>query len=441
MAVYVQYGKVGKPILYSTLPTASADLNGVIGQVGDNVYQCDGTQWVALALPANLQEKNVTITQNGTTEITADSGYDGMSKATIITNVTTPTEEKTVDLDMASGNQVVTPTSGKVLSKVTVTKPNTMLAENIKKDINIGGVIGTYEEVILPTYEGLLRFASNPTISLSNSTLTITAVTNATSYAIYSNNTLLTTITTTSVDLSTLITTAGTYTIYAIAKATSYADSEKSNEVTYTVEETGHKLTFSDVDSVTVNGNTVTSGYTLQNGDVIVINKQASHPSSGGYHTADIQVNGTTYYGLNSPHTISLSDTNISVGGSYQGALEIGEINCKVTINYTETSTSEYNVECSEYALKADTSIQTYYSNDNGQTWTEFDSTGALGEQVTQVKFRITWPGGIVAPANPAISSETLGMNFAVTLTSSALDETSDNYILTENITDVIYSE
>ena len=184
---------------------------------------------------SKLQEKNVTITQNGTSQVAPDSGYDGMSKATIITNVpSTPTEEKTVALDMASGNQVITPTSGKVLSKVTITKPSTMLATNIKKDVNIGGVVGTYEGVILPTYTGLLRFASAPTISLANSTLTITAVDNATSYAIYSNNALLTTITTTSVDLSTLITTAGTYTIYAIAKATGYADSEKSNEVSYT---------------------------------------------------------------------------------------------------------------------------------------------------------------------------------------------------------------
>ena len=74
---------------------------------------------------------------------------------------------------------------------------------------------------------------ATPSISLSGDTLTIGNVANATSYAIYSNNTLLTTITTTSVDLSTLITTAGTYTIYAIAKATGYADSEKSNEVSY----------------------------------------------------------------------------------------------------------------------------------------------------------------------------------------------------------------
>lgn len=193
---------------------------------------------------SKLQDKSVTITQNGTTEITADSGYDGMSKATITTNVpSTPTEEKTVDLSMASGNQVITPTSGKVLSKVTITKPSTMLATNIKKDVNIGGVVGTYEGVILPTYNGLLRFASAPTISLSNSTLTITAVANATSYAIYSNNALLTTITTTSVDLSTLITTAGTYTIYAIAKATGYVDSAKSNEVSYTVSASGYSVT------------------------------------------------------------------------------------------------------------------------------------------------------------------------------------------------------
>ena len=87
MAVYVQYGKVGKPILYSTLPTASADLNGVIGQVGNNVYQCDGTQWVALASPAKLQEKDVTITQNGTSQVTPDTGYEGISKVNINTNV------------------------------------------------------------------------------------------------------------------------------------------------------------------------------------------------------------------------------------------------------------------------------------------------------------------------------------------------------------------
>jgi len=94
----------------------------------------------------SLEEKSITITSNGTTNITPSDNKDGLSKVIVTTNVSsTPTEEKTVDLDMASGNQVISPTSGKVLSKVTVTKPSTMLAENIKKDVNIGGVIGTLE--------------------------------------------------------------------------------------------------------------------------------------------------------------------------------------------------------------------------------------------------------------------------------------------------------
>jgi hypothetical protein len=53
------------------------------------------------------------------------------------------TEEKTVALDMASGSQAVIPSANKVLSKVIITKPSTMLPENIKEGINIGGVIGT----------------------------------------------------------------------------------------------------------------------------------------------------------------------------------------------------------------------------------------------------------------------------------------------------------
>ena len=54
-------------------------------------------------------------------------------------------QTKTIDLSMASGNQTVTPDSGKVLNKVIVNKPSTLIPDNIKKDINIGGVVGTLE--------------------------------------------------------------------------------------------------------------------------------------------------------------------------------------------------------------------------------------------------------------------------------------------------------
>lgn len=52
-------------------------------------------------------------------------------------------ETKTLTPDFSSGNQVITPTSGKVLSQVTLTKPTDLLPENIAKDKNVCGVVGT----------------------------------------------------------------------------------------------------------------------------------------------------------------------------------------------------------------------------------------------------------------------------------------------------------
>lgn len=89
------------------------------------------------------QNKTLTVTKNGTQTVKPDTGKV-LSNVTVVTNVpATPTEEKTVDLAMASGNQVVTPTSGKNLTKVTITKPATLAASNIKSGVVIGGVTGT----------------------------------------------------------------------------------------------------------------------------------------------------------------------------------------------------------------------------------------------------------------------------------------------------------
>jgi hypothetical protein len=89
------------------------------------------------------QTKTLTVTENGTQTVKPDTGKV-LSGVTVTTNVpATPTEEKTVDLAMASGNQVVTPASGKHLTKVTITKPATLAAGNIKSGVNIGGVTGT----------------------------------------------------------------------------------------------------------------------------------------------------------------------------------------------------------------------------------------------------------------------------------------------------------
>lgn len=55
------------------------------------------------------------------------------------------TEEITVDLSMADGDQVIIPSSGKSISKATVTKPDTLISANILNDVVIGGVTGTLD--------------------------------------------------------------------------------------------------------------------------------------------------------------------------------------------------------------------------------------------------------------------------------------------------------
>ena len=74
--------------------------------------------------------------------------------------------KKTVELAMVGGNQVITPDEGTLLSEVTVIKPEGLLQENIKKDVDIGGIIGTLEVSKL----------NNPTVSLTSGTTYNTCV-------------------------------------------------------------------------------------------------------------------------------------------------------------------------------------------------------------------------------------------------------------------------
>lgn len=68
------------------------------------------------------------------------------SGAKITGTLTVPGQEtRNVELNMQSGNQAIVSSTGMLMKQVTVVKPGTFLPENIKKGVNIGGVIGTLE--------------------------------------------------------------------------------------------------------------------------------------------------------------------------------------------------------------------------------------------------------------------------------------------------------
>lgn len=311
--------------------------------------------------------------KNGT--IPVKKNIQNLASAVESIDTSKPEETKRVVLNMALGNQSVVPAAGKVLTEVIVEKPSTLIAGNIKKDINIGGVVGSLafkpnlqsksatptksqqsvksdsgydglsevivnaipssyvipsgsvditangthnvsgkasvnvnvsaqlklqQKTVTPTkskqtvksdssYDGLSEVIVNaipdeyispsgslnitengtydikakanvvvnvesekptlnaPTISLSNSTLTITnPATNGnfvTSYRIFNGSAELAVVTSKTVDLSTLLTETGTYSITVKASAPNFNNSAASNSVSYKVVAAGYNVT------------------------------------------------------------------------------------------------------------------------------------------------------------------------------------------------------
>lgn len=85
---------------------------------------------------ANLQTKSITISTNTTTNVKPDKGYDGLSQV----NVTTNMPEPTGNINITTTNQ----TNVKDYATAQVVDAD-LVAGNIKKDVNILGVVGTYE--------------------------------------------------------------------------------------------------------------------------------------------------------------------------------------------------------------------------------------------------------------------------------------------------------
>lgn len=150
-------------------------------------------------IPAVVQTKSVVYTENGEYSVEPDEGYDGLSHVDVSVNVESISPElqgKTVDPSISQ--ITVEPDQGyDGLSSVTVNPIDSSLdpdlsPENIKKDVEIFGVIGTYEgqqinnqsktvdssttiQYVQPDqgYTGLDYVAVNPyTVESDSSTLT-----------------------------------------------------------------------------------------------------------------------------------------------------------------------------------------------------------------------------------------------------------------------------
>lgn len=204
------------------LQTKEATTNGKV--TSDNGYVGLKEVTVNVQTAPTLQSKTVTPTKSQQ-NIAADSGYDGLSE--VIVN--------------AIPDEYISP-SGSL-----------NITENGTYDIKAKANVVVNVESEKPTLNA-------PTVSLSNSTLTITnPATNGnfvTKYKVFSNGALLTETTATTVDLSTLITEEGTYAITAKCSGTNFKDSAASNAVSYEVAAAGYNVTVTaeDYDFVIYDG-------------------------------------------------------------------------------------------------------------------------------------------------------------------------------------------
>lgn len=155
----------------------------------------------------------------GTVNITANGTHDVSGKASVNVNVPGKEEQTKSVTITANGTVKITPDAGKTLSEVTVIAA----VESEKPTLNA------------------------PTVSLSNSTLTITnPATNGnfvTSYRIFNGSAELAVVTSKTVDLSTLLTDSGTYSITVKASAPNFNNSAASNSVSYKVVVAGYNVT------------------------------------------------------------------------------------------------------------------------------------------------------------------------------------------------------
>lgn len=263
-----------------------------------------------------------------------------------------PEAEKTVALDMISGDQVITPNKGTTLKKVTVKKPSGLIPTNIVSGVDIGGVIGT------ATVSAESPQLNKLTLTRSNDTMTITnPATNGSfvqKFRIYNKGALLKEQTGTTFSLIGLG--AGEYELQVSAVGAGFYDSEASAAVKASVFAISQSLTnLTTTNNATLISNGLEWTTTLK-------------PTTGLYLPEDITV---TMGGKPCVYKYN----------SYTGALTISNVNGDIAVTavaYTakklrrptlELDGSSLTVTPPRYAKTTNTYI------DDDLTWTYIDTS------------------------------------------------------------------
>lgn len=147
----VLYDRTGSAVTYSGVDTITTDTptdgetatftyGKVVEGTEIDLALADGDQTVSV--PAGSLVREATIKKPET--LTPEHIKKGVDVAGVVGTFAGDEMEKTVDLNMANGDQIVDADPDTVMTRVTVKKPETLVPGNIVKGANIGGVIGTH---------------------------------------------------------------------------------------------------------------------------------------------------------------------------------------------------------------------------------------------------------------------------------------------------------
>ena len=161
----VLYDRLGAPVTYEDVDTITTDtpesgeqvvftygevVNGVEVELDlQNGNQTLSVPYGNLLRKAVIKKPDTLIPEN----IRKDVSIGGVTGTLVGTGV-----EKTVDLNMVDGDQIIEADEDTLMSKVVITKPDTLVPENIAKGIEIGGVTGSASISEFDVMDSLLKY-------------------------------------------------------------------------------------------------------------------------------------------------------------------------------------------------------------------------------------------------------------------------------------------